>query len=190
MRLLLWSPPVDRGYSSESRPARHLTAQLLVCFAAPQQDNKWPRTSVFNIIMPAIKTHSNEGKRGLLWDKETDPKLLSTKPGDHRNSLISTTGAQSAKTWCPNQGSWHPRCRVWDGGHPGHWSHVTTGAGPGGGPPGDCGRVTPGAGLGLVRHSPHPHGSGSCPQRPRLCCSPQYVLLPLSFPASELRVLP
>ena len=68
---------------------------------------------------------------GQVWGKETDPIVLSAKPGDYRNSLVSTKGAQPAESWCPNQGSCHqsagsgrgrspwrlwtcdPRCRVW-----------------------------------------------------------------------------
>ena len=53
-----------------------------------------------------------------VWQKETDPTLLSTKSGGYRNSLVSTIGAQPAETWYPNQGSCHPRCRVWEGGSP------------------------------------------------------------------------
>ena len=52
---------------------------------------------------------------GQVWGKETDPIVLSAKPGDYRNSLVSTKGAQPAETWCPNQGSCHQRCRVWEG---------------------------------------------------------------------------
>ena len=65
--------------------------------------------------------------------KETDPTLLFTEPGAYRSSLVSTRGAQPAETWCPNQGAYHPRCRVREGGHPR-----------------DCGHVTPVQGLGGV----------------------------------------
>ena len=52
---------------------------------------------------------------GHVRGKETNLTHLSTQPGGYRNSLVSTIGAQPAETWCPNQGSCHPGCRVWGG---------------------------------------------------------------------------
>ena len=51
-----------------------------------------------------------------VWGEETDPTLLSIILRDYRNPLISTLGPQQGETWCPNQGSCNPRCRIWGGG--------------------------------------------------------------------------
>ena len=104
---------------------------------------------------------------GTAWGEETSPTPVPTIPGDYRNPLVPTSGAQPAETWCPNQGSWDPKCRVWGGG-------VTL----------ETVEVFPQVqGLGMVWVSPHPHGSGSCTWRPHICSLPAVCLVPLEIPS-------
>ena len=125
----------DQSCPLSSGPESGVFLQHL-CGTTKAQD-RHHQGSVFNIIMTAVKTapHGTEGTGGGFSEtragKETNLTHLCTQPGGYRNSLVSTIGAQPAETWCPNQGSCHPRCRVWEGVHPR-----------------DCGCVTPGAGSG------------------------------------------
>ena len=128
--------------------------------------------SVFNIIMTAVKTVNftqnqveERTSQGQVWGQETDP-LLSTVPGDYRNPLVSTLGAQPAETWCPNQGLWDPpQVRGL-----GRWCHL-----------GKCGSMAPGAGsedyVGLT-HT----WSGICTQKPYISFLPAVCLVPSEIP--------
>ena len=86
--------------------------------------------SVFNTMMTAVETVSitqswREKRRaslGHVRGKETDLTRLSTQPRGYRTSLVSTVGAQPAETWCPKQGSGHPRYRILEVCHPGDWT--------------------------------------------------------------------
>ena len=110
----------DQTCPSSSSPASGVFSQHLS--RTTKDRDCQHQGSVFSIIMTAVKTVNiiePEGKEkdfsGTGWGKETDPTRLSTKPEVYRSSLISTVGAQPAEAWCPNQGSCHPRCRVWEG---------------------------------------------------------------------------
>ena len=122
--------PVDGLYYQ--RPELPLVFQPSVCcvFMTTKRNNQRLKCKhqggVFNIIRKAVKavniTEKQTEKRrmslGQVWGKETDLILQSTQPGGHRDSLVSTIGAQPAETWCPDQGSCHPRCRVLGRGSP------------------------------------------------------------------------
>ena len=136
--------------------------------------------SVFNIIMTVVKTVNftqnqveERTSQGQVWGQETDP-LLSTVPGDYRNPLVSTLGAQPAETWCPNQGLWDPpRCEVWGGG-------VTL----------ESVEVCPQVQVLRIMWVSPTHGQESVPRNPISHFYLQCVLSPRRFPTSELRVLP
>ena len=75
------------------------------------------------MIMTAVETVTitepkGKGRTSLekCGERRATATLLSTVPGGYRNPLISTLGVQPAEAWCPNQGSWGPRCRDWGGG--------------------------------------------------------------------------
>ena len=133
-----------------------------------------------NIIMTAVETVTitepkGKGRTSLekCGERRATATLLSTVPGGYRNPFVSTLGVQPAETWCPNQGLWGPRCRDWGGGVALETEDL-------------CPRFSPGDCV----SSPHPHGSGSCSWRPPSALYLQWVLSPLRFPSSELRVLP
>ena len=135
-------------------------------------------TSGMNFQTSKTITQNQREKRrtslSQVWGEETDPILLSTIPGDYRNPLVSSLRPQPAETWCPNQGSCDPRCRVWGGGVTLETVEV-------------CPQVQA---LGTVWVSPHPRGSGSCAHGDHMSALYlQCVLSPQRFPASELRVL-
>ena len=141
----------DQSCPLSSGPESGVFLQHL-CGTTKAQD-RHQQGSVFNIIMAAVKTapHGTEGTGGAArrhGGEEANRAHLCTQPGGHRNSLVSTIEAQPAETWCPNQGSCHPRCRVWEGVHPRDCGCVTLGAGSGRWATLETGRVTPGAGSG------------------------------------------
>ena len=141
----------DQSCPLSSGPESGVFLQHL-CGTTKAQD-RHHQGSVFNIIMAAVKTapHGTEGTGGAALrhgGEEANRAHLCTQPGGHRSSLVSTIEAQPAETWCPNQGSCHPRCRVWEGVHPRDCGCVTLGAGSGRWATLETGRVTPGAGSG------------------------------------------
>ena len=108
-----------------------------------------------------------------MWGEETNPTRLSTIPGDYRNPLVSTLGAQQ---------------------RPGVLTKGRATPGAGSGEvvsPWSVWKCGPVQALGIVWLSPHPCGSGSCVHGEHMSAlSLQCVLSPRRFPASELRVLP
>ena len=97
-----------------------------------------------------------------MWGEETDPVLLSTKPGDYRNPLASTLGVRPAETGVLSKGCVTPSAVS------GKWNHL-----------GDCGNVL---GLGIVWALSHPHESGTCTWRPYVCSLPAAWLVPSEIP--------
>ena len=130
--------------------------------------------SVFNIIVTAVKTvnitwNQREKRRtslGQVWGEETGPTSFC-----HPRRLEVPTcfhfRGPAETWWCPNQGSGDPKGRIWGGG-----GTLET-----------VGVFAQVQGLETVWVSPHPHGSGSCTQRPHTCSSPAVCLVSSEIPS-------
>ena len=130
--------------------------------------------SVFNIIKTAVKTvnitqNQREERRtslGQASGEETNPTLLSAIPGDYRNPLVSTLGAQQ---------------------RPGVLTKGRASPGAGSGEvvsPGECGSVSPGSGSGdCVGLTPSTGVRIPCTQRPQVCSFPAVCPVPSEIPS-------
>ena len=179
VRLPLWGCrcdllPADRPAQQTPELPLVFRPRVRCVFAAPPRDNKnpslpSPRQCVQHYC-DSCKNRTTQNQRekrrpslGHVRGKETNLTHLSTQPGGYRNSLVSTIGAQPAETWCPNQGSCHPGCRVWGGGFTLEtvdiWPQVQD---LGGGSPWRLDVWARVQGLGMVWVSLQARGSGSC----------------------------
>ena len=130
--------------------------------------------SVFNIIMTAVETvnitqNQREERRtslGQASGEETNPTLLSTIPGDYRNPLVSTLGAQQ-----------RPGVLIKGRASPGAGSGEVVS-------PGECGSVSPGSGSGdCVGLTPSTWVRIPCTQRPQVCSFPAVCPVPSEIPS-------